>query len=101
MRRVIFYFSIYIVAIILIALTGCESQSKQAVDNEIRERCVVEGTIHVVDSARNDTYAYDAYRVRRLSDNVIFNRRVIKTQVYHAGDTIIVKFDRRYEYETL
>ena len=100
MKRLTIYTIIFITLVVVIASVSCDSQSKQSMDNAIRERCIVEGTIHVVDSARNDISVYDAYRVRRVSDNVIFNRKVMLTQVYHAGDTIIIKFDRRYDYES-
>jgi len=82
-----------------IVAVSCNPPSKQAVDNRINEKCVVEGTVVTIDSTVNDVHIYEMYRVKRISDNVIFNRKAFMI-VYHVGDTAIFKFDKRYDYET-
>lgn len=82
----------------LLLLTGCQSQSGKTIENRVTERCIVidSQTIKLVDSDAKRTYL----KVRRLSDGTIHSEVTYLNNLYDVGDTILVHFDKRFDYQT-
>lgn len=84
-----------LIIFVMIVSSSCTSHSKQMVENRVTERCIV------VDSytLKTDEGGHRHYlKIMRESDNTIHGKLTHNMQLYEIGDTILMPFDKRYDY---
>ena len=75
---------------ILLCTQSCVPRSQIELDNRIIEKCVV---------LNREMYNVTSYKLLRVSDNTI-HYKVIHGPQRTIQDTVLVAFDKRYDYET-
>lgn len=86
---------VIITLMIALSISSCQSQSGKRLENRVSERCVVIDSFTLgVDDAPDRTYI----KLLRVSDNTIHSQVTHQSKLYECGDTIIIHFDKRYDY---
>jgi hypothetical protein len=79
---------------VLLLMSCCTSRSSQMLENRVSDKCVVlELHEHV-----SDNILLTSMKLKRLSDRVIISKVMQGKFLYSEGDTILVSFDKRFDY---
>ena len=85
-----------VLAVFIIAFaTSCTSRSGEMIENRITERCVV---IDAYSLRGVDIPIRHYLKVIRVSDNTIHGKLTHQPTLYEVGDTLLLPFDKRYDY---
>jgi hypothetical protein len=88
---------ILVILIVALLMNSCSSESGKRIENQVSEKCVVLDQIKYTNT-NNDEFFF--LKIKRISDNTVHSKRIYPMDItlYDTNDTIIMHFDRRYDY---
>ena len=91
----------WILLLTAIVAVGCTSKTERMQENAVYEKCVIVKVPFTNTELSDKDNAYTTYHIKRISDGITFMRVLRFNSHYHESDTILVKFDKRYDYESI